>query len=148
AKEDQYDYLKTVRYLAWKCLPKGQNWEDSDDLIQEAVIEIVKTLPTERGSLAEKAWTRFCQNCFIDAWRKLHGRRGERLKMQFVEPFLDKKSGETVDPIENTEIPWIKEVIKRTVANIADPLIRRVAEDRFGPDPSPISSGRSTTGKP
>lgn len=162
SKDNQYGYLKVVRRLAKKQTPRGQNSQDGDDLFQSAVMRILEVLPTQRGAMAEKAWVLFCHNCFEDAWRTMFGRRGERLKVQFVEPSLDQEPDKIVDLLENTygvdapwhvgakqsDLPWLETVIERTIANIADPLIRSIAEDQFGPDPSPISSGRSASGKP
>lgn len=160
--DSKYGYLKVVHHLAWQQLPEGQNWEDKDDLFQAAVMEIVRILPTKSGALAERAWVLFCQHCFEDAWRRIHGRRGEKLRIKFDEPSINQESGEMSDPVEETDgseapwhvgvresdLPWIEEVIIRTIANIADPLTRLVAEDQFGADPSPISSGLSATGRP
>ncbi|HZS08492.1 MAG TPA: hypothetical protein VFD58_26900 [Blastocatellia bacterium] len=160
--DENNQYLKVVRHLSKRQVPAGQNWHDADDLYQAAMVEIMKVLPTPRGVLAEVAWVRFCQNCFEDAWRSLHGRRGERLRIEFAEPTPDDESSELIFPVEQTtgetapwhagakksELPKIEKLIEKTIAGMKDPLMRRVAEDQFSDDPSPISSGRSTGGKP
>ncbi len=161
-ERNRHGYLKTVRHLARRQVPSNQNWHDADDLFQAAMIEIMKVLPTPRGALAEIAWTRFCQNCFADAWRTLHGRRGERLRIEFVEPTPDDESSELIFVVEQTtgedapwhanvtpsELPRIEMLIKKTIAGMNDPLMRSIAEDQFSDDPSPISAGRSPGGKP
>lgn len=158
----KYGYLAAVRRLAFVEVARGQYWYDSDDLVQAAIIEIVKTLPTPRGQLAERAWVLFIQQRFQDGWRALNGRRGERIRGKRVEPTVDKESGEVFDPVEETDgaaapwhvgaeasnLPWLIEFIRETVTKIADPVVRHVAEDQFGDDPSPISAGTSGGGKP
>ena len=158
----KYGYLAAVRRLAFIEVARGQYWYDSDDLVQAAVTEIVKTLPTPRGELAERAWVLFTQQRFQDGWRALNGRRGERIRGKRVEPTVDKESGEVFDPVEETDgaaapwhvgaeaskLPWLTEFIRETVTKIADPTVRHVAEDQFGDDPSPISAGVSASGKP
>lgn len=160
--KDSHGYLRTIRRLSRQQVPGNQNWHDSDDLYQAALTEILKVLPSKRGELAEVAWVRFCQNCFEDAWRALHGRRGERLRHKYVEPMADDETGELIFLVEQTEgpdAPWhqgarqselprVEKLIARTVAGMQDELMRKVAEDQFGDDPSPISSGRSGKGKP
>lgn len=158
----KYGYLASLRRLAFREVGRGQYWYDADDLMQAAVIEIVKTLPTPRGELAERAWVLFTHQRFQDGWRELNGRRGEKIRGVRAEPTVNRETGEVSDPVEETdgasapwhvraeasELPWLENFIRETVAKIADPLIRRVAEDQFGDDPSPISAGASAGGKP
>ncbi|MCA1568279.1 MAG: hypothetical protein LC803_22070 [Acidobacteria bacterium] len=158
----RYGYLASLRRLAFREVARGQYWYDADDLMQAAVIEIVKTLPSPRGELAERAWVLFTHQRFQDGWRELNGRRGEKIRGVRVEPTVDQESGEVFDPVEETDgatapwhalagesdLPWLDNFIRETVAKIADPLTRRVAEDQFGDDPSPISAGASAGGKP
>jgi DNA-directed RNA polymerase specialized sigma24 family protein len=157
----RYGYLASLRRLAFREVACGQYWYDADDLMQAAIIEIVKTLPTPRGDLAERAWVLFIHQRFQDGWRELNGRRGEKIRGVRVEPTVDQGRGEVFDPIEETDgatapwhvraeasnLPWLDDFIRKTVAKIADPQMRRVAEDQFGDDPSPISAGRSAGGK-
>lgn len=158
----KYDYLSAVRHLAWQMVAREQYRYDSEDLIQEAIAEIVKTLPTPRGELAEKAWVLFTKQRFQDGWRNLNGRRGEKLRGKRVEPTTDEETGEVFDPAEETDgqsapwharvepskVPWLENFIRKTAGEISDPIIRHVAEDQFGNDPSPISAGKSAGGKP
>jgi DNA-directed RNA polymerase specialized sigma24 family protein len=158
----KYGYLSAVYHLASQMVTKGQYRYDKEDLIQETISEIVKTLPTPRGELAEKAWVLFSKQRFQDGWRNLNGRRGEKLRGKRVEPTTDEETGDVFDPAEETDgqsapwhasvekskLPWLESFIRRTVLEIADPTIRHVAEDQFSDDPSPISAGKSVSGKP
>ncbi|MFN0124570.1 MAG: hypothetical protein ACKV2V_29060 [Blastocatellia bacterium] len=158
---DPHGYLKTIRFLARKQTPRGQGWHDEDDLFQAAVMEMLKVLRTDRGQLAELAWTRFSQNCFEDAWRIFHGRRGERLRQEFVDPMTDDETGEMIFHVEQTDgadapwhagakqsaLPQVEKIIYTTIQSMSDPLMKTVAMDQFGTDPSPISAGRSPGGK-
>jgi hypothetical protein len=160
--DNKYHYLASVRRLAKNSIARGQYWYDPEDLVQATIVEIVKVLPTPRGALAEQAWVLFSQQRFSDAWRVLNGRRGEKVRGQRVEPSVDAETGELFDPVEEADgttamwhvgaqaskIPWLEDFIRKTVAKIADPMTRRVAEDQFGDDPSPISAGVSSGGKP
>lgn len=158
----QYVYLAAVRRLASLMVAQGQYRYDEEDLIQETIAEVVKTLPTPRGELAERAWVLFSKQRFQDGWRNINGRRGEKLRGKRVEPTIDEETGDVYDPAEETDgqsaswhagvekskLPWLESFIRRTVREIADPVIRHVAEDQFGDDPSPISAGKSAAGKP
>lgn len=95
----------------------------------------------------------------------------ERVPITFVKPNPDDIGGADAedadeempdDPVEATdgsaapwhvgvkesELPVVEKIIEDTIAGIADSVMRRVAEDHFGDDPSPISSGTSAGGKP
>ena len=156
-------YLKAVRSLARKYLPRGQYVDDEEDLFQETIIEIVKTLPTATGAWAESNWVVFCQRRFLDTWDKRYGKKGKKISIQGqrVGVTVDSESGDERNPMDvpddsapwhiamrESKLPWLEGFVQRTVAGFKDPLIRQVAEDQFGPDPSPISAGISATGKP
>lgn len=47
---------------------------------------------------------------------------------------------------DQTEL--IEKIIKKTIDKIQEPLLKQIAVDQFGDDPSPISSGASEGGKP
>lgn len=153
-------YLLVVRKLARQRVARGQYAYDAEDLFQEAVKEIVRTLPTERGAFAETNWVTFCKHCFEDGWRSLNGRHGEKIRGERVEALTDPASGIVNDPLEVTgdfipwhvavlqsKVPWLEDFVRRTIAEFKDPLMRQVAEDQFSPDPSPISADRTKTGK-
>jgi len=161
-QEDRYGYLIPVRLFARDLLARGHYSFDEKELLYATVAEMVEVLPTPRGAMAETAWVTFCRQRLVDAWRQFAGRRGERVKPDRIEPSKDKDSGETLDPLDQigesqvltpvrlseTEMPWLENFIRETVAKIEHPLTRAVAEDQFGDDPSPISSGISESGKP
>ena len=50
--------------------------------------------------------------------------------------------------LERDQIPLIEELIAKTIDKIEEPLLKQIAIDQFGDDPSPISSGVSENGKP
>lgn len=159
--DERYDYVAIIRKLASEHFIKGSYSYSEEDLVQEAVFEIVRLLPTSRGGVAEGAWVLFLRHRFEDARRALYGRFGGKDPEGRVEPQED-ETGALVDPVEETDgaaadwhvqvkesgLPWLTEFIQQTVLKIQDPLIRYVAEDQFGDDPSPISAGTSEGGKP
>lgn len=80
------------------------------------------------------------------------------------EPFSEESS--EINPVENlgedeslssafswhvglkeNQIPVIEEIINDTIDKIQEPLLKQIAKDQFGDDPSPISSGTSKNGK-
>jgi hypothetical protein len=160
--DKKYGYLSAVYHLASQMVAKGQYRYDKDDLIQETISEIVKVLPTPRGELAEQACVLFSKQRLQDGWRNINGRRGEKLRGRRVEPTTDEETGDVFDPAEETDgqsapwhasvekskLPWLESFIRKTATEITDPVIRHVAEDQFGDDPSPISAGTSAGGKP
>jgi hypothetical protein len=136
--DNKYHYLAAVRRLAKYSVAHGQYWYDAEDLVQATIVEIVKSLSTPRGALAEQAWVLFSQQRFSDAWRVLNGRRGEKVRGQRVEPSVNTETGELFDPVEEADgttaawhvgaqaskIPWLEGFIREVVAKIADPLTR------------------------
>jgi hypothetical protein len=119
--------LRHIRRLANHRVPPAQATHVADDLVQAALTEIVEVLHTERGGLAETAWKRFCEQCFSDAWRKLFGKGGSKLKIKvgskrvpitYVKPNPDNVGGsyegneteeQPDDPVEETDgsaAPW------------------------------------------
>jgi hypothetical protein len=154
-------YLKSIHALAKKQVMSGQYTYDADDLVQEAIRVIVETLPTERGDFAESAWVTYCRQAFAEGWRSLNGREGKKFRLRRVETKIDPKTGEEKNPMEvaddsvpwhvamrESNVPWIEDFAQRVIAEMRDPLMRQIAADQFGDDPSPISSGRSKGGKP
>ena len=158
----QHNYLKAVRRKAHEQVMDGQYVYDEEDLIQETLKQIATTLPTKRGELAEVAWVLFSTQRLEDAWRSLNGRNGEKFGWKRLEPVADQETGDIIDPLDQLDgdsisclvrlresnLPWLEDFIQGTVANISDPVIRLIATDQFGDDPSPISSGMSAGGKP
>lgn len=158
----RFDYIGIVRKLASSYEPKGNFSYDPEDLVQETIKEIVRTLPTDRGAMAEGAWVTFIQQRFADAWRNLYGRDGKKDSEGRVGVYTDPKTGTEHDPVEETDAseadwhtqlredaaPWLAEFMERAVEMIEDPLIRYVMKDQLSDDPSPISAGKSEGGKP
>jgi len=159
---DRYGYLKEIRILAkWK-VAKGHYEYDENDLLSETLNEIVKVLPTKSGEMAEQAWVTFCRCRLEDVRRRIQGRKGNKDLWRRTEMVADKESGRLYDPLDRMEAPpespdgqifedkhgRLTEIIRETIQKIKDPLTRRVAEDQFGDDPSPISAGPSASGKP
>lgn len=50
--------------------------------------------------------------------------------------------------LKEGQVSLIEEIIEKTIDKIQEPLLKQIAIDQFGDDPSPISSGASATGKP
>ncbi len=50
--------------------------------------------------------------------------------------------------VKESDLPIVERVIEDTIAALPDDLMRRVAGDQWGDDPSPISAGTSKGGKP
>ncbi|HEX8247422.1 MAG TPA: hypothetical protein VF599_04500 [Pyrinomonadaceae bacterium] len=178
--------LSKVISLIRNKIPPEQGWFLDEDLIQDTRIQIMKVLPTERGSLAETAWVTFCAQRMIDAWRENFGREGERLTLKLggervsitkakaaasgSEQSSEEGNGEEEDEVnpaeslgedealstafswhvglKKSQISLVEEIIERTIDKIQEPLLKQIAIDQFGDDPSPISSGRSENGKP
>jgi hypothetical protein len=161
-QEDRHGYLTPIRLFARDLLARGYYSFDEKDLLYATVAEMIKVLHTPRGAMAETAWVTFCRQRLVDAWRQFAGRRGERIRADRIEPSKDRDSGEMIDPLDEidesrvllpvrvreSKLPWLEGFIREMVAKIDHPLTRAVAEDQFGDDPSPISSGTSESGKP
>lgn len=154
-------YLAGIHRLAQWHVARGQYAYDADDLVQEAIRVIVQSLPTARGAYAQSAWVAFCRQCFVEGWRVLNGRRGEKLQRERVAHIIHPGTGQETDPLEvaddvvpwhvsmrESNVPWLEAFIRQTIADMPDPLMQSVAADQFGDDPSPISSGQSEGGKP
>lgn len=178
--------LRNIRGFVKNKIPPEQGWFLEDDLEQETWKQILKVLPTERGAMAETAWTAFCVQRMIDAWREAFGREGRRLTMKIgnervtitkakavasdSEQSIEESFGEEnleINPVEDlgedeaissafswhvglkeSQIALIEEIIEKTIDKIQEPLLKQIAIDQFGDDPSPISSGTSAGGKP
>ena len=159
--DPRFNYLKALHRLAKNHMVNSLYSYGADDLIQEAVMEIVKSLPTARGAIAEGAWVRFIWHRFEDARRNLYGKKGKKDRPGRIEPTED-EDGEISDPVEELEgsltnadlwqnseyLPWLEDFVRKTIAKIVDPTTRLIAEDQFGDDPSQISRGKSDGGRP
>src|SRR6185369_17205785 len=80
---ERWEYLEFLARLARRQARTQEPSNRADehrDLLQDALVRILRVLPTERGELAERAWHHFCRIAFRDAWRERYGRRGEKLR--------------------------------------------------------------------
>lgn len=50
--------------------------------------------------------------------------------------------------LTDNQTELIEKIVKKTIDKIQEPLLKQIAIDQFGDDPSPISSGTSKNGKP
>ncbi len=160
--DKRFDYLGLVRGRAGKIYAPGNYGNGPDDLLQETIHEVVRTLPTDRGAFAEVAWVKFLEQRFEDARRRLYGREYDDGQPRRVEPYIDTETGEEGDPAEQVagglppgvfgagdeDMAWLGEFIRKTANEIVDPVVRYIAIDQWSDDPSPISAGTSEGGKP
>lgn len=128
-----------------------------DDLVQDAIGEIVVTLGGPRGAGAETAWVSYLTHRMEDAYRKQVGRRGER-RPKRAEPVVDPETGEEHDPIdvagitrgpvqgnvEPSDMEWLESFIRRTFARVPNEKMRQVAFLLFEEDATPVSSNDPT----
>jgi hypothetical protein len=151
-KNGRPEYLSPLLLLAARTVPPYQHWQEALDLYQDAVALIIEVLPASQGRFAERAWTSFCRQRLVDAWRSRQGRRGERREPARVEPPRTEAGDEPdlfdrcFEPppwhasVEPDKRAWLEDFVARTLSRISDPFIRAVAEDQWLADePSPIS---------
>jgi hypothetical protein len=50
--------------------------------------------------------------------------------------------------VKKSDLPIVERIIEETISALPDAVMRHVAEDQWGEDPSPVSSGTSKGGKP
>ena len=143
---ERYGYI-TMLYTATQRRISRLSAYGPDDLVYDAIGEIVATLAGPRGESAERLWVRYLHDCLEEAHRKLIGRRGERLEKR-----SDKAPDEWDDgdepiasipwqgSVETDNLEWLERFIERTAAAIPDERIRAVALDLFSESPTPVSS--------
>ena len=135
---------------------------DRDDVMQDAFRRILKTLPTERGELAERAWHSFCRRETTEAWRDRFGRRGERVpKEEAVESgqLTETEGGEKPEEVFDIEDlpPWhvvirndnserIERMARQVVEAIPDEFVREVASRAWFSDVPVKLSGTPNPG--
>jgi hypothetical protein len=169
--------LRKLRRFINKMSHLDQNKFDSEDLEQKAWIKIWTTLPTSRGAYAEINWLVFAKQRIVEAFDEEFGKKASKLKVKIGEENVliklvgsidsqnSENSNETYDLFEiissdeaadaapgharltANEIPLIEKIIRETINKIPDDFLRKLAEDQFGGNPSPISGDRSKTGK-
>lgn len=159
SKHGKVEYLGPMVAYLRNRIPRNQNAVDLDDLVQEAVIVMATTLPTERGRFGEKSWFGFARQCANEAWRARVGRKGEKQEPPRHEPTQNEDTGEWSDPLERATEGDPEDSLAQVdvhvflaevIAAISDPFLRAVAEDQWlSGDPSPDSGKRtSERGKP
>jgi len=154
---------------------KGKGWEyfgplmakarrrkvvghDHEDVMHDALLRIIKILPTQRGEFAEHAWHSFCLREASDAWRERFGRRDERIPKE--EPVSSGQSveleeaGESPEAVFDTEDlpPWhiqlrddnserIELMAQEVIEKLPDEFVRNVAKRVWFADQRPKVSG-------
>lgn len=148
---DRDGYLAPLRQAASYRLSE-RAWFGVDDLVAEAIGQIVDSLSGPRGKGADLAWSSFLHQRLEDAYRALDGRRGERQDPERAEPSLN-EDGEFTDPLEavpseaaaatswhgraeGNDVEWLEAFVARELAKIPDDKIREVARDQFSATPS------------
>jgi DNA-directed RNA polymerase specialized sigma24 family protein len=147
-----WDYLGPLVAYARRQARRGKR-DDYGDLLQDALTQIVKVLPTRRGAFAERAWHSFCRRELSNAWRERYGRRGERFPRE--EPAGIGRTEKEADPFAHITVapPWhavmqesnvrrIEEVAQQVVGVIQDKFVRSVAEAAWFNTERPRVSGR------
>lgn len=148
-------YFRKVRFLASKETGGSKNWIDAEDMVHDVVVKVCEVLLRERGRHAETNWVVFTFNLYMDVWREYHGREGAKTRAErgeYDEDGISLRSDfeELARYVEGAgprhsgfdQTARMKAVVAEMVAKIPDPFLRRVAEDQFGTDPTPISSRR------
>jgi hypothetical protein len=101
--------------------------EDYEDLLQDGVRKILETLPTPRGAFAERGWYTFCRHEFIDAWRKKHGRRGERQVDERPAESEEVESRFSRRNLKPDQVVKIEQIALRVLCELKDEYVRAVA---------------------
>jgi hypothetical protein len=153
-RDGRFDHLGPAIKRIREMVPPYRTWKDREEVLQETIVEIYCVLPTPRGEFAERAWYRFARQCAVEAWRRMEGRRGERIEPPRMEP--EYVNGKWTDPVQealrglsSADEPDIDAhaFLSEVIHEIADPLIREVAEDLWlSGDPSPISGSKTSSG--
>lgn len=148
-------YLSRVRSLATKEAARRNNWVDAEDMVRDVVVKLCGSLRGKMGQHAETNWVAFTVNRFRDVRREYYGKKGAKgaaERGEYDEDGLSLRSDlealasytEGAGPRHSgfDQAARIEALVWETVAKIKDPFLKSVAEDQFGPDPSPISSRR------
>ncbi|HEY4303506.1 MAG TPA: hypothetical protein VGM82_03520 [Gemmatimonadaceae bacterium] len=119
-----------------------------DDLIANTIGEIITTIRTSEGKIAESAWALYLLSCTEHAYRALVGRGGTRLgshaaaQAEADEDAMSDAQAATAwrARIEPSHFEWLEDFIARTMAEIADDDIRAIGFDLFSVHPTQVSS--------
>jgi hypothetical protein len=146
-------YFSRVRSLAWTDVVGRKPWVDAEDMVGDVMAKVCELLPGKMGRHAETNWVVFTLNRYRDARRTYYGREGAKGRAEQGESAEDgislqsddltaarykEGAGPRRDGFDQTA--RIEAVIANAVAKIREPFLKKVAEDQFGPNPSPISS--------
>jgi hypothetical protein len=124
-----------------------------EDLLQDAMERILRTLPTDRGQYAENSWNAFCYRELIEAWRSKYGRRGERYPPE-DQPDDEGKDAHHASVSSAGLPPWhgavdsnsivdIEEIGHRVIASFEDQFHKDLANESWFRNRSPQISGNS-----
>jgi DNA-directed RNA polymerase specialized sigma24 family protein len=151
-RETHWDYLGPLVAYARRQAKRGKR-DEYADLLQDALAQILKVLPTQSGAFGERAWHAFCRRELSNAWRARHGRRGERFPRE-TPAGLGRTENEA-DPLAEIDVapPWhavtepnsvqlIEGVAQRVLGLIQDEFVRAVAEATWFNTERPKVSGR------
>lgn len=161
--EEKYGYLRVVRWLARRHLGHYDRASEFEDLVRETVKRIVMALPSSQGAFAERAWAKFSEQQFFQAWRDLYGRSGDKAEVEMAEPVKDAETGSVhnlADESEADEAPWhtvfdrpdavvdllvdraCYTTIVQEIESWDDPELQTVAIDQFLEEPAAVSGSR------
>jgi transposase-like protein len=135
--DHKYRYLAVVTTAAHRRRRRLDGYTP-EDLVQDTIGEINKTLAGPRGKEADRCWVSYLHHCMEDANRKLVGRRRRRLGRIVEMTSDDRRTGG--DPIANAEtdsIPWhgrvaptelerLEPLVENALGQIADERVRAV----------------------
>ena len=152
-RETHWDYLGPLVAYARRQAKRGKR-DDYSDLLQDALAQILKVLPTASGAFAEQAWHTFCRRQLSNGWRARYGRRGERFPREESAGIGQIENAEP-DPLaeiavapgwhavtEPKSVQCIEAVARRVLGLIQDNFVRAVAEVTWFNTERPRVSGR------
>jgi DNA-directed RNA polymerase specialized sigma24 family protein len=163
-----WEYLQPVVRLArdrardMLSEDRGGAEDIHQDLLQDALLRIIRVLPTPRGAFAEVAWTAFAVTQFKDAWRERYGRHAERLGPYRGSPVkpadAEDEDRDPLDLVSNEQSIWgaivtndqtaeIEATAERVAHGINDPFVRDVALAAWSSNDRPKTSGVAKPGQ-
>jgi hypothetical protein len=166
--EQKYGYLLVVRRLARLHLGRYDRANEFEDLVRETVKRMLMALPSSQGAFAERAWAKFSEQQFFQAWRDLYGRSGDKAEVEIAEPVKDAETGRVqnlADESEAEEAPWhtvfdrpdavvdlladraCYTTIVQEIDSWDDPELQAVAIDQFLEEPAAVSGSRMRSEK-
>jgi DNA-directed RNA polymerase specialized sigma24 family protein len=156
-RNNQWDYFVPLVAFARRQSKKAKRGE-YEDLLQDALRQIVQSLPTARGQFAERSWHAYCRRELSEAWRQRYGRRGERFPPEEPLTVSDPNEGTDVmsllsapppwhGTVQDTCVPRIEEIARRVLGEIEDEFVRAVAQEAWFKKERPNISGRSKPGE-